>query len=71
MLKRKSDIKITLLMVLGIFFFSSQVFSATLGPLVQVSSVSPFGDLDECGDFPGIFNGINFVDSEVEPWVGR
>ena len=42
-----------------------------LGPLVQVSEVSPFGPLEACGNFPGEFFGIgvNFVDSEVEPWV--
>ena len=47
----------------------SPVFGATTGPLIQVSSISPFGDLEDCGNFPGIFNGTNFVDSEVEPWV--
>lgn len=43
--------------------------AAVLSPLVQVSGVSPFGALTDCGDFPGIFNGTNFLDSEVEPWV--
>ena len=41
----------------------------SLGPLVQVSGTSPFGPLAACGNFPGIFEGVNFVDSEVEPWV--
>jgi len=40
-----------------------------LGPLVQISGASPFGPLANCGNFPGIFNGTNFVDSEVEPWL--
>jgi hypothetical protein len=42
-----------------------------VGPLVQVSEESPFGPLEACGNFPGEFFGIgvNFVDSEVEPWV--
>src|SRR5262245_23971667 len=42
-----------------------------LGPLVQVSEESPFGPLERCGNFPGEFFGIgvNFVNSEVEPWV--
>jgi hypothetical protein len=42
-----------------------------LGPLVQVSGESPFGPLEACGNFPGEFFGIgvNFVNSEVEPWV--
>ena len=42
---------------------------AAAGPLVKVSGASPFGPLANCGNFPGIFNGTNFVDSEVEPWV--
>jgi hypothetical protein len=42
-----------------------------VGPLVQVSDESPFGALDECGNFPGVIlgEGVNFVNSEVEPWV--
>jgi hypothetical protein len=42
-----------------------------VGPLVQVSEASPFGPLEACGNFPGeTFDiGVNFVDSEVEPWV--
>jgi hypothetical protein len=42
-----------------------------LGPLVQISEESPFGPLEACGNFPGEFFGIgvNFVNSEVEPWV--
>lgn len=42
---------------------------AGVGPLVQVSSTSPFGALGNCGNFPGIFNGTNYVDTEIEPWV--
>lgn len=43
----------------------------TPGPLVQVSSVSPFGALGDCGYFPGTIPepGVGFVNSEVEPWV--
>jgi hypothetical protein len=50
---------------------ASAVAQDGLGPLVQVSDVSPFGALEDCGNFPGEFFGIgvNFVDSEVEPWV--
>jgi hypothetical protein len=42
-----------------------------VGPLVQISEESPFGPLESCGNFPGEFFGIgvNFVNSEVEPWV--
>jgi hypothetical protein len=42
-----------------------------VGPLVQASDESPFGPLEACGNFPGEFFGVgvNFVDSEVEPWV--
>ena len=53
-------------------FFISTLTGATVvwaDSLVQVSSISPFGVLTNCGDFPGISNGINFVNSEVEPWV--
>jgi hypothetical protein len=39
--------------------------AANEGPLVGVSGASPLGGCD--GDQPG--SGINFVDSEVEPWV--
>jgi hypothetical protein len=40
-------------------------------PLVQVSDTSPFGPLEECGNFPGVVagTGINFLNSEIEPWV--
>jgi hypothetical protein len=50
---------------------SVPVFGASLGPLVQVSSVSPFGPLANCGNVPGTVGppGTAFVDSEVEPWV--
>ncbi len=40
---------------------------------MQVSSTSPFGALEDCGNFPtqvpGFPPSVNFVDSEVEPWV--
>jgi hypothetical protein len=39
-----------------------------MGPLVQVSSQSPFGDLENCGIVPG-GRGLNFLHSEVEPWI--
>ncbi len=41
------------------------------GPLVQVSGDSPFGPLDNCGNFPGTIGmpGTAFLNSEVEPWV--
>jgi hypothetical protein len=40
-------------------------------PLVQVSTTSPFGPLESCGNFPGVVAGpgINFLNSEIEPWV--
>ncbi len=47
----------------------SSVFGAIAGPLVQVSGLSPFGSLENCGNYPGIFNGTNYLNSEVEPWV--
>jgi hypothetical protein len=47
--------------------------AAVPGPLVQVSGQSPFGSLENCGNFPTqvpIFPpSVNYVDSEVEPWV--
>lgn len=48
---------------------AATAWAASSGPLVPVSDVSPFGTLEDCGNFPGIFAGINFTDSEVEPWV--
>jgi hypothetical protein len=44
---------------------------AGAGPLVQVSGTSPFGPLEDCGNFPGTIPapGTPFLDSEVEPWV--
>ena len=42
----------------------------TADPLVQVSGASPFGALEDCGNFPGTIDpGVNFLNSEVEPWV--
>jgi hypothetical protein len=47
--------------------------AATAGPLVQVSGASPFGALEDCGNFPTQVPFFppseNFVNSEVEPWV--
>jgi hypothetical protein len=45
----------------------SPAFGAGTGPLVQVSGASPFGPIENCGDFPGTLNGTNFVASEVGP----
>ncbi len=44
---------------------------STAFPLVQISGTSPFGALENCGNFPGTVGapGTAFVDSEVEPWV--
>lgn len=39
----------------------------SVGPLVQASGDSPFGPLEDCGDFPS--GGVNFLNSEVEPWL--
>jgi len=41
------------------------------GDLVKVSGVSPFGQLEACGNFPGTIPGpgVVFLDSEVEPWM--
>jgi hypothetical protein len=70
MLKRISFVKIVVIFFICITFGGLQTVSAAvLGPLVQVSYASPFGALTNCGNFPGIFNGINFLDSEVEPWL--
>lgn len=43
----------------------------TVGPLVQVSGASPLPPFSACGNFPGIVagRGVNFLNSEVEPWV--
>ena len=40
-----------------------------LGSQVQISGASPFGVLADCGNFPSQSGSINFVDSEVEPWI--
>jgi hypothetical protein len=55
-------------------FAAAQIaLAAAKGPLVQVSGDSPFGALASCGDFPTevpIFPpSVNYVGSEVEPWV--
>ena len=39
----------------------------SVGPLVQASGDSPFGPLEDCGNFPS--GGVNFLNSEVEPWL--
>lgn len=39
------------------------------GSLVQVSGLSPFDPLGDCGNFPITDNSTNYVNSEVEPWV--
>jgi hypothetical protein len=43
----------------------------TAGPLIKVSSDSPFGPLNACGDFPGtvVDPGTVYINSEVESWV--
>ncbi len=41
-------------------------------PPVQISGASPFGALEDCGNFPvtqGGFTSTNYVDTEVEPWL--
>ena len=47
--------------------------AAAAGPLVQVSGATPFGALADCGNFPTeipfFLDSVNFVGSEVEPWV--
>jgi hypothetical protein len=48
---------------------SKQTGARDLLTPVQIPGASPFGALENCGNFPGIFNGVNFVDSEVEPCV--
>ena len=45
------------------------VFGAGTGLLTQISGTSPFGVLDDCGNFPGLFNVENFVNSEVQPRI--
>jgi len=46
-------------------------WAITLGPLVQISGPSPFGPLENCGDFPDYAGvpGTNYPGSEVEPWL--
>jgi hypothetical protein len=68
MTKKRSAIQIGIAIIIS-SMICSPVFGASTGPLVQISGASPFGQLTECGDFPGIFDGINFLNSEVEPWV--
>lgn len=43
----------------------------TVGPLVQVSGLSPLPPFSDCGNFPGDVGGVgvNFLNSEVEPWL--
>lgn len=50
---------------------AAPALASDVGPLVQVSEASPFGDLSNCGSFPGVIlgSGVNFVDSEVEPFI--
>jgi hypothetical protein len=68
MYKRLSVYQLGIAVVILVMTGSS-VFGVTTDSLVQVSGPSPFGPLANCGNFPGIFEGVNFVNSEVEPWV--
>jgi hypothetical protein len=60
-----------LLMLMGLLSGTTALAGFSAGPLVQVSGDSPFGELTNCGNFPGTVGspGILFLDSEVEPWV--
>lgn len=72
MKKRLIPVYFTLLLIL-VFSVSVVIVWAATGPLVQVSSVSPFGALTNCGNFPGTIGsgtpGTNYLNSEVETWV--
>jgi len=54
---------------IALMTFSVTASAYSLGPLVQVSGTSPYGSLEACGSNPGMPSGINFVNSEAEPWV--
>ncbi len=57
---------------IGVLFFvmtCMPALGAGTGPLVPVSGISPFGALENCGNFPVQSDSMNFVDSEVEPWI--
>jgi hypothetical protein len=54
---------IQLAIVLAVLVTATALAGA--GPLVQVSSESPF---ENCGNFPGPWETV-YLDSEVEPWV--
>jgi hypothetical protein len=69
MLKKRILAHIVYMFFVTALVGTAVVWAATLGTLVQVSSVSPFGAIEDCGNFPGTFDGFNFVNSEVEPWV--
>ena len=62
-----------LLVGFGVAVLGSQStgWGQATAPLVQVSETSPFGPLENCGNFPGVVagTGINFLNSEIEPWV--
>jgi hypothetical protein len=62
--------KLLVIAVVGVALLTAPiVLAASAGPLVQVSSTTPFNAT--CGDFPGTIPGPGtlYVDSEVEPWV--
>lgn len=63
----------TVLVAVAATLGAQAAFAAATGPLVQVSGASPFGALEECGNFPTNVPffppSVNYVDSEVEPWV--
>lgn len=54
---------------IGIAGAAATCLALSTEPLVQISGDSPFGSLENCGNFPGVLEGTNFVNSEVEPWI--
>jgi hypothetical protein len=63
--------KTSILIVATALVIGTATAYAAVGPLIQVSTASPFGPLENCGNVPGTVGGpgIAFIDSEVEPWV--
>jgi len=57
--------------IAGFGFWATPNLAAaqSLGPLTQVSGLTPFGPVENCGSTPGMPPGTNFPDSEAEPWL--
>ena len=68
MFKKIPAITITIIVIMATVGVVAALAGAfNTGPLVPVSSTSPFAA--GCGNFPGLPPGNNFPNSEVEPWM--